>query len=84
VISGRTNTVTATIRVTQFPVGVATDPRTGRIYVTQDSNQVPVISGRTDTVVARVRVPFRATLPWPRTRGPTPSTPPTPTAGRSP
>ena len=45
VISGRTNAVTAAIRVGRFPVGIAADPRTGRIYVTQDSNKVPLSAG---------------------------------------
>jgi YVTN family beta-propeller protein len=58
VISGRTNTVTATIRLGgKFPVGVAANPRTDTIYVTRAGNivtrgRVSVISGRTNAVMA--------------------------------
>jgi YVTN family beta-propeller protein len=49
--------VTATIAVGRQPIGVATDPRTKRIYVANaGSGTVSVISGRTDKVVATVRV----------------------------
>src|SRR5207245_1626779 len=59
VISGRTNTVTATIPLPagSFPVPVAANPRTNTIYVgNQRSDTVSVISGRTNTVVATVPV----------------------------
>ncbi len=57
VISGRTNTVVATVRV-GFPAafGVAEDPQTNTIYVANGDDEAVVISGRTNTVVARVRV----------------------------
>ena len=46
VISGRTNAVTATIRVGNGPVGVAVSPLTGAIYVTNIGDvTVSVISG---------------------------------------
>ena len=46
VISGRTNTVTATIPVGSRPGGVAADPETGTIYVTNlASDTVSVIAG---------------------------------------
>src|SRR5713226_428917 len=55
--------VTATIPVGGFPVGVAADPRTNSIYVTNNfDNTVSVISGRTKTVTATIPVginPFR-------------------------
>jgi DNA-binding beta-propeller fold protein YncE len=44
-VNCRASTLTATVRVGRFPCGVA-DPPTGKIYVTEDSNQGPVISGR--------------------------------------
>ena len=48
--------VKATIAVGSQPIGVATDPRTNRIYVANAaSGTVSVINGRTDTVVATVR-----------------------------
>ena len=57
VISGRTNTVTATIPVGSGPFGVAADPKTGTIYVTNAfDNTVSVISGRTNTVTATIPV----------------------------
>jgi YVTN family beta-propeller protein len=57
VISARTNTVTATIPVGQFPLGVAADPRTKTIYVANFlSDTVSVISARTNTVVATIRL----------------------------
>src|SRR5215510_12555663 len=56
VLSGRTNTVTATIPVGIGPVGV--DPKTNTIYVANpDSNTVSVISGRTHTVTATIHFP---------------------------
>ncbi|HLQ55424.1 MAG TPA: hypothetical protein VK162_14285 [Streptosporangiaceae bacterium] len=55
-ISGRTNTVVATVRVGRAPVGVAVNPRTNAVYVANEiDNTVSVISGRTNTVVATVR-----------------------------
>src|SRR5229473_1342628 len=49
--------VTATIPVGRFPDGVAANPRTNTIYVTNvNSGTVSVISGRTNTVVATIRV----------------------------
>src|SRR5216683_689259 len=66
VISGRTNTVTATIHLGgRFPVGVAANARTNTIYVTRAGKivarkTVSVISGRTNMVVATVRVGYPA------------------------
>ena len=56
VISGRTNTVLATVRV-GFPAafGVAANPKTNTIYVANGDDETVVISGRTNTVEARVR-----------------------------
>jgi len=49
--------VTATIAVGARPAGVATDPKTDTIYVTNIfSGTVSVISGRTNTVVATIAV----------------------------
>src|SRR5229473_2517788 len=50
--------VTATIPVGRFPDGVAANPRTDTIYVTNEKRRgtVGVISGRTSTVVATIRV----------------------------
>ncbi len=57
VINGRTNTVTATIPVGGVPFGVAVDPKTNTIYVTNHfSDTVSVISGRTNTVTATIPV----------------------------
>ena len=56
VISGRTNTVTATIPVGSGPFGVAANPKTGTIYVTNFDNTVSVINGRTNTVTATIPV----------------------------
>jgi YVTN family beta-propeller protein len=58
VISGRTNTVTATIPVGGgpfAPFAVATDPKTNTIYANGDDG-VSVISGRTNTVTATIPV----------------------------
>jgi YVTN family beta-propeller protein len=45
VISGRTNIVTATVPVGRVPVGVAANPRTNTIYVTNsDDNTVSVLT----------------------------------------
>ena len=57
VISGRTNTATATIPVGSAPVGIAANPKTHTIYVTNEAdNTVSVISGRTNTVTATIPV----------------------------
>jgi YVTN family beta-propeller protein len=57
VISGRTDTVTATIGVARFPQGVAVDPKANTIYVTNaDDSTVSVISARTNTVTATIPV----------------------------
>src|SRR6266581_4240266 len=57
VISGRTNTVVATIPDGQGPFGVAVNPKTNTIYVTNPpSETVTVISGQTNTVVATIPV----------------------------
>ena len=56
-ISGRTNTVTAAIPVGNGPVGVAVNPPTGAVYVTNIKNgTVSVISSRTNTVTATIPV----------------------------
>jgi len=51
VISGRTDTVTATVRVGSEPLGVATDPQAKAVYVTNNGdNTVTVLTscrGRT-------------------------------------
>ena len=50
-------TVTATIPVGHSPDGVAANPKTSTIYVTNaDDNTVSVISGRTNTVAATIPV----------------------------
>jgi YVTN family beta-propeller protein len=56
VISGRTNTVTATVPVGSGPLWIAANPRTNTIYVTHPGGTVAVISGRTNTVTATVPV----------------------------
>ena len=56
VISGQTNTVTATVPV-RNPQGTAVDPPTGDVYVTNfNDGTVSVISGRTGTVTATIPV----------------------------
>ena len=56
-IDGTTNTVTATIAVGSDPDGVAVDPATDTVYVTnQDGNTVSVIDGATNTVTATIAV----------------------------
>jgi len=61
VISGRTNAVTATVRVGRAANGVATNPTTKRIYVTNAASKtVSVISARNNMVVATVRVGYPA------------------------
>ena len=47
-ISGRTNTVTATIGVGTEPVGVAVDPKTNTIYVTNYGQRHGVGDQRAD------------------------------------
>jgi YVTN family beta-propeller protein len=77
VISGETNTVTATIPVGSFPEGAAADPKTNTVYVTNDlDNTVSVISGETNTVTATIPM---GSFPHGsrRTRKPTPSMWPT-------
>jgi YVTN family beta-propeller protein len=57
VISGETNTVTATIPVGSVPDGVAVDEKTNTIYVANsNSNTVSVLSGRTNTVTSTIPV----------------------------
>jgi YVTN family beta-propeller protein len=57
VINAATNTVTATIPVGSGPVGVATDPAAGTVYVTnQGDNTVSVINAATGTVTATIGV----------------------------
>jgi YVTN family beta-propeller protein len=61
VIDGDTNTVTATIPVGSFPFGVAADPGTKTIYVTNSGdNTVSVINGNKNKV--------SATIPWAASR----------------
>ena len=45
-IDTRSNTVTATITVGTYPLGVAVDPATGTVYVTNRDGTVSVISAR--------------------------------------
>ena len=62
VISGRTNAVTATIRLGNFPFAVAVDPKTNTIDVTTfNANTVLLINGRTNTVNATIHVGSEAT-----------------------
>jgi YVTN family beta-propeller protein len=63
VISGRTDTVVATIPVTRpfpfgdAPFGVAVNPKTKNVYVAHlGGDTVSVISGRTNTVTATIAV----------------------------
>ena len=58
VISGQTNTVTATVPVGSAPEGVTADPKTKAIYVANAGNAgtVSVISERTNTVTATIHV----------------------------
>jgi len=78
VISGRTNTVTATVSMAEGSAqAVAVNPKTNAIYAPNlDSDAVSVISGRTNTVTATVHVGLEplGVAADPRT---TPSTPPT-------
>jgi len=59
VISGRTNTITAAIKL-HLPTAVAVDPVADRIYVTSDNFAKPgavfVLNGRTNKVIATIRV----------------------------
>ena len=56
VISGQTNTVTATIPVGN-PQGMAVNPLTGGVYVTNfNDGTMSVISGQTNTVTATIPV----------------------------
>jgi YVTN family beta-propeller protein len=56
VISGRTNTVTATVRVGNEPLGVATGPQAKAIYVTNNgSNTVTVLTSCRGRAAARCR-----------------------------
>jgi YVTN family beta-propeller protein len=43
VISGRTNTVTATIPVHYYPFGIATDPKTNTAYVAGNFSSTVVV-----------------------------------------
>ncbi len=55
VIDTATNTVTATVTVGAFPVGVAVNPAGPRVYVANgDSANVSVIDTETNTVTATV------------------------------
>lgn len=61
VINARTSTVTATIPVGSFPIGIAVNPLTGTVYVTSGVTNhyhggVSVISGRTNTVTGTVEL----------------------------
>ncbi len=56
-IDEATNTVTATIAVGGLPSGVAVDPTTGTVYVTNSGdNTVSAINEATDTVTATIAV----------------------------
>jgi YVTN family beta-propeller protein len=51
VIDGKTNTVTATIPVGQYPSAVSVNPSTNIIYVANHGdNTVSVIDGKTNTL----------------------------------
>jgi len=59
VIDGSTRTVTATVPAGKYPQGVAVDPGTHTVYVTNlvgANNTVSVIDGSTRTVTATVPV----------------------------
>lgn len=67
----------------QILIGVAADPRSDTIYVTNEgSGTMSVISGGTDTVTATIRV-GRSPYGSRPTRGPAPSTSPSCTAAQS-
>ena len=55
-INGSTNAVTATIPVRADPYGVAVDPTTHTVYVTNSTGTVTVINGATRTVTATIAV----------------------------
>jgi YVTN family beta-propeller protein len=55
VISGRTNTVTASISDPDGAYGVAVNPKTNTVYV-GDFSALAVISGRTNTVTAHIGI----------------------------
>ena len=56
-ISTATNTVTATVTVGSFPLGVAVTPNGAYVYVTnQRSGTVSVINTATNTVTATITV----------------------------
>ena len=77
VIDGSTHTVTATVPVGKLPLGVAVDPGTHTVYVTNDEDDtVSVIDGSTHTVTATVPV-GKPRTGWRWIRAPTPSTSPT-------
>ena len=76
VISGKTDTVTATIPVGAAPGEVATNPVTNTTYVSNNGgNTVSAISGKTDTVTATIPV-GAGRSGWRPTHLPTPSTSP--------
>ncbi len=56
-INGATNTVTTTLNVGQFPEGVAVDPATDTVYVTNSGDDtMSVIDGANNTVTSTVTV----------------------------
>ena len=68
VVDGASNAVVATVPLGTWPVGVAVNPRTNRIYVANDNtNNVSVIDGASNTVVAAVAIGVHSTPParWP-------------------
>jgi YVTN family beta-propeller protein len=56
VINGRTNAVTAKIRVEGEPLGIAVNRRTNTIYATNVDGDLSVINGQTNTVTAQIPV----------------------------
>ena len=59
VISGRTNKVIATHRLSASLWAVAVNPRNGLVYVTNPAQrQILVINGQTNKVTAKIPVPF--------------------------
>ena len=74
VISGKTNTVVATIPGGGAPIKVAADPRTNTVYVANGGGDtVSVINGQTDKVVATIPMSVGpvAIAVNPKTRPPT-------------